>query len=101
MTLTVECDRKSITTIEGLKEQKTGELNPLQRSFVDRSAFQCGFCTPGIIVTAQALLDKTPEPSESEIQEALAGPLLPVHISLRGGRSGEGCGQRKAHGDRR
>jgi CO/xanthine dehydrogenase Mo-binding subunit/aerobic-type carbon monoxide dehydrogenase small subunit (CoxS/CutS family) len=73
MTLTSECDGKGITTIEGLKDQKTGELNPLQRSFVAASAFQCGFCTPGMIMTAQALLEKTPDPSENQVQEALAG----------------------------
>jgi CO/xanthine dehydrogenase Mo-binding subunit/aerobic-type carbon monoxide dehydrogenase small subunit (CoxS/CutS family) len=73
MTLTVECDRKSVVTIEGLQNPKTGELNALQRSFIDHTAFQCGFCTPGMIMTAQALLDKTPDPSEDEIQEALAG----------------------------
>ena len=64
---------KNIVTIEGLKDQKTGELNRLQQSFISHSAFQCGFCTPGIIMSAQALLDKTPDPSEDEIQEALAG----------------------------
>ena len=73
MTLTVECNGKSVVTIEGLKDQKTGKLNALQQSFVDHSAFQCGFCTPGIIMTSQALLDKNPTPSEDEVQEALAG----------------------------
>lgn len=73
MTLTIECNEKSIVTIEGLKDQKTGELNRLQQSFISHSAFQCGFCTPGIIMSAQALLDKTPDPSEDEIHEALAG----------------------------
>ena len=71
--LTAECDGKNVVTIEGFKDQKTGELNALQRSFIDHSAFQCGFCTPGIIVSAQALLDKTSDPSEDEIEEALAG----------------------------
>jgi hypothetical protein len=73
MTLTVECDGKSVVTIEGLQDPKTGELNALQQSFIDQAAFQCGFCTPGIIMTAQALLDKTPDPSEDEIQQALVG----------------------------
>ena len=73
MTLTIECNDKNIVTIEGLKDQRTGELNRLQQSFISHSAFQCGFCTPGIIMSAQALLDKTPDPSEDEIQEALAG----------------------------
>ncbi len=72
-TLTVECDGMNITTIEGLEDPKTGELHPLQQSFVDNTAFQCGFCTPGIIMTAKALLDEDPNPSEDEIKEALAG----------------------------
>jgi CO/xanthine dehydrogenase Mo-binding subunit/aerobic-type carbon monoxide dehydrogenase small subunit (CoxS/CutS family) len=73
MTLTIECNRKSVVTIEGLQDQQTGELNRLQQSFISHSAFQCGFCTPGIIMSAQALLNKTPDPSEDEIQEVLAG----------------------------
>jgi aerobic-type carbon monoxide dehydrogenase small subunit (CoxS/CutS family) len=73
MTLTVECDGKNVVTIEGLKDRKTGELNALQQSFIDHTAFQCGFCTPGIIMSAQALLDKSPDPSEDEVEQALAG----------------------------
>jgi aerobic-type carbon monoxide dehydrogenase small subunit (CoxS/CutS family) len=73
MMLTVECDGKSITTIEGLEDPKTGELDPLQQSFIDNAAFQCGFCTPGIIMTSKALLDKNPYATETEIKEALAG----------------------------
>ena len=73
MTLTVECDGKDITTIEGLEDEKTGELDPLQQSFIDHTAFQCGFCTPGIIMTAKALLDKNPSPTEDEIKQELAG----------------------------
>jgi aerobic-type carbon monoxide dehydrogenase small subunit (CoxS/CutS family) len=71
--LTVECDGKSVTTIEGLRDPITGELDPLQQSFVDHTAFQCGFCTPGIIITAKALLNKNPSPTEQEVKEALAG----------------------------
>ncbi len=71
--LTVECDGKTITTIEGLRDQKTGELDPLQQAFIDHTAFQCGFCTPGIIVTARALLNENPHPSEEEVKEALSG----------------------------
>lgn len=73
MTLTVECDGKSITTIEGLEDLKTGQLHPLQQAFINNTAFQCGFCTPGMIMTAKALLDKNPSPSEDDIKEALAG----------------------------
>jgi carbon-monoxide dehydrogenase small subunit len=73
MTLSVECDGKSITTIEGLGDRITGELDPLQQSFIDHTAFQCGFCTPGIIITTKALLNKNPSPTEQEVKEALAG----------------------------
>jgi len=71
--LTVECDGKTITTIEGLKNPETGELDPLQQAFIDYTAFQCGFCTPGIIMTAKALLNENPHPDEEEIKEALSG----------------------------
>jgi carbon-monoxide dehydrogenase small subunit len=73
MVLTADCDGSSVTTIEGLEDPLTGELSPLQKAFVDNSAFQCGFCTPGIIMSTKALLDKNPEPSEEEIREALSG----------------------------
>jgi aerobic carbon-monoxide dehydrogenase small subunit len=73
MTLTVECDGNSITTIEGLEDPKTGKLHPIQQAFVDHTAFQCGFCTPGIIMSTKALLDENPSPSEKKIKEALAG----------------------------
>lgn len=73
MTLTVECDGKAITTIEALSNAKTGELDPLQQSFIDHTAFQCGFCTPGIIMSAKALLNENPSPTEEEVKEALSG----------------------------
>ena len=71
--LTVECDGRNITTIEGLRDLKTRELDPLQQAFIDHTAFQCGFCTPGMIMTAKALLDENPAPSEDELKEALSG----------------------------
>lgn len=73
MTLTVELDGKSIATIEGLGDPITGKLDPLQQSFIDHTAFQCGFCTPGMIMSAKALLDENPSPTEQEVKEALAG----------------------------
>ena len=73
MTLTVECDRKQIATIEGLQDQTTGKLDEIQQAFIDHTAFQCGFCTPGIIVASRALLNKNPSPTEAEIKEALSG----------------------------
>jgi len=71
--ITVECSGKSITTIEGLKDPETGELDPLQQAFIDHTAFQCGFCTPGMIMTAKALLNENPAPCEDEVKEALSG----------------------------
>ena len=73
MLLTIECDGKAITTIEGLNNTKTGELDPLQQSFIDHTAFQCGFCTPGMIMSAKALLNENPSPTEEEVKEALSG----------------------------
>ena len=73
MTLTVECDGCSIITIEGLEDPETGNLHPLQQSFIDSTAFQCGFCTPGIIMSAKVLLDEDPSPTEEAIKQALAG----------------------------
>jgi carbon-monoxide dehydrogenase small subunit len=73
MILTVECDGKEITTIEGLKDPKTGGLDPLQQSFIDHTAFQCGFCTPGMIMSAKALFNENPSPTVEEVKEALSG----------------------------
>jgi carbon-monoxide dehydrogenase small subunit len=73
MALTVECDGKDIVTIEGLEDRKTGQLHPLQQAFIDNTAFQCGFCTPGILMSAKALLDTNPRPTEDDIKQALAG----------------------------
>ena len=72
MTLTVELDGKTITTIEGLEDAKKG-LDPIQQAFIDEYAFQCGYCTPGIIMVAKALFMKKAQPTPDEIQEALAG----------------------------
>ena len=68
-----EAKGKAITTIEGLSRE--GKLHPLQQAFIDEGAVQCGFCTPGVILTAKALLDSNPQPSETEIREAIAGNL--------------------------
>lgn len=73
MTLTVECDGKNITTIEGLSDVRAGKIDPLQQAFIEYTAFQCGFCTPGIIMSAKALLNESPSPSEAEVKEALSG----------------------------
>jgi len=73
MLLTIECDGKQITTIEGLQDQTTGKLDEIQQAFIDHSAFQCGFCTPGIIVASKALLSKNLSATEAEIKQALSG----------------------------
>lgn len=69
----VQADGRQITTIEGLATD--GELNPVQEAFVKNYAFQCGYCTPGMVMTSHALLQKNPNPSEDEIRKALAGNL--------------------------
>jgi carbon-monoxide dehydrogenase small subunit len=71
LTLALECEGKSITTIEGISSE--GVLHPVQKSFIENGAIQCGYCSPGIIMTAKALLDEKPQPSDDEIKEALAG----------------------------
>ena len=73
LVLAVESDGCTVTTIEGLSAG--GELHPLQRSFVDNGAVQCGFCTPGMILSAKALLDENPNPTEEDIRFGLAGNL--------------------------
>ena len=71
--LAVQADGSSVTTIEGLA--KNGELHPLQAAFSKEHALQCGFCTPGMILSAADLLARKPDPSESDIRHALAGNL--------------------------
>lgn len=67
----LEADGQEIMTIEGLSKGRG--LNPIQEAFVEHSGMQCGFCTPGMIVSAKALLDRKPDPGEKEIREAMAG----------------------------
>ncbi|MBE0623391.1 MAG: (2Fe-2S)-binding protein [Burkholderiales bacterium] len=71
--LAIECDGSSIETIEGLAEGP--ELHPLQAAFSDHGGSQCGYCTPGVLMTAKGLLDAEPNPSRERIKEALAGNL--------------------------
>lgn len=73
LVLAVEAEGRRIQTIEGLAEE--GELHPVQEAFVEKGGIQCGFCSPGMILTAKALLDKTPNPGEMEIREAISGNL--------------------------
>jgi carbon-monoxide dehydrogenase small subunit len=71
--LALDAVGKKITTIEGLSE--SGQLHPLQQAFVDQGALQCGFCTPGMILTAQAVLQEDPRPTEETIKKKMAGNL--------------------------
>jgi len=73
LVLAAEAQGRSVDTIEGVAEGS--ELHPVQQKFLERGALQCGFCTPGFIVAAKALLDRNPDPSESEIRFWLAGNL--------------------------
>ena len=75
MLLAIECDGFDITTIEGLANPKTGELHILQKSFIENGGIQCGFCTPGVILAAKALLDKNISPTDEEIREAINGNI--------------------------
>jgi aerobic carbon-monoxide dehydrogenase small subunit len=73
-TLAYEARDKNVTTIEGL-ERPDGTLHPLQQAFIDEFAFQCGFCTPGMIMAAKALLDENPKPTRSEIIHHMDGNI--------------------------
>ncbi len=74
LVLAAECDGRAVTTIEGLGG-RDGALDPLQAAFADLGGSQCGYCTPGFILTAKHLLDRNPRPSRDEIAEALSGNL--------------------------
>lgn len=74
ITLAIACQGKKISTIEGMAD-KQGNLHPIQQAFVDHGAVQCGFCTPGMILSAKALLDRNPLPSELEIKRSISGNI--------------------------
>jgi carbon-monoxide dehydrogenase small subunit len=69
----VQADGREVTTVEGLA--KDGELSPIQEAFIKHYAFQCGYCTPGMVMTSHALLQSNPNPSEEQLRKALAGNL--------------------------
>ena len=73
MMLAIQADGASIQTVEGISED--GSLDPLQQSFSDHHALQCGYCTPGMLMSAKALLDENPEPTEPEIRRAIQGNI--------------------------
>ena len=71
--LAAQVAEREILTVEGLA--RDGELHPIQQAFIDHGAIQCGYCTPGMILSAKALLDKNPAPTEEEVKEAIGGNL--------------------------
>ncbi|MBI4491485.1 MAG: (2Fe-2S)-binding protein [Chloroflexi bacterium] len=73
MELAIEAEGRSVTTIEGLA--RNGHLHPIQQAFVEHHGMQCGFCTPGMIMVARALLESNPAPTEQEVKEALVGNI--------------------------
>jgi len=73
LALPIQIEHRAITTVEGMADGS--ELHPLQQAFAELGAAQCGYCTPGILLTAQALLDETPAPTRDQIKAALAGNL--------------------------
>ncbi len=108
LVLAVEADGKKVLTIEGLNQGCL--LHPLQEAFIRHGAVQCGYCSPGMILTAKALLDKNPNPTESEVKKHIAGNLCrcgsykgivkavlslgrPPHPALSPGIGGEGKGE--------
>ena len=70
----MEADGRNVTTIEGLTDSR-GSLHPIQKAFIEYGAIQCGFCTPGMVLSAKALLDENPKPTEEEIRHGIAGNL--------------------------
>jgi carbon-monoxide dehydrogenase small subunit len=72
LTMAYQCEGKSITTIEGLGSM---EIDPIQQCFLEEGGYQCGYCTPGMIISVKALLTHNPEPSTEDIEEALSGNL--------------------------
>jgi xanthine dehydrogenase YagT iron-sulfur-binding subunit len=93
MTFAVACEGKSIETIEGLA--KDGELHPVQRAFIDADAFQCGFCTPGQILSIVALLRETAAPTEDEVRRAVAGNLCRCGAYSNIVKAGVSAGKRR------
>lgn len=70
----MEAEGRNITTIEGLIDSQ-GYLHPIQKTFIEYGAIQCGFCTPGMVLSAKAILDENPKPTEEEIRNGIAGNL--------------------------
>ena len=91
--LAVQCDGEEVTTVEGLADG--GTLNPLQQAFQDHHGLQCGFCTPGVLMTLTEFLRDHADPTEAEVREVLSGQSLPLHRLPGHGR--RGARRREAH----
>ncbi|MCA1552981.1 MAG: (2Fe-2S)-binding protein [Chloroflexi bacterium] len=98
LALPIELEGKQITTVEGMA--KHGRLHPLQQAFAELGAAQCGYCTPGILLTAKALLDNDPQPARETIKEALAGNLCRCTGYLKIWEAVELAAARMNHDDR-
>ncbi|MCM3172178.1 (2Fe-2S)-binding protein [Paenibacillus sp. MER 99-2] len=70
-----QCQGREITTIEGLSGEQQGDLHPIQQAFVEEGGFQCGYCTPGMVISTKALLDQHPQPTQEQIEIGLCGNL--------------------------
>lgn len=73
LVLAAQVDGKEVTTIEGLENE--GKLHPIQEAFIEEGAIQCGYCTPGMVISAKALLDRNPDPTDDEIKTGISGNL--------------------------
>jgi aerobic-type carbon monoxide dehydrogenase small subunit (CoxS/CutS family) len=91
LTLAIDCEGRDVRTIEGLADGMS--LDPVQQAFIEEDAFQCGYCTPGQIISMRALLDENPDPSDTEIMRAVSGNLCRcgayAHIARAGRRAAE------------
>jgi xanthine dehydrogenase YagT iron-sulfur-binding subunit len=96
LTLAVSCEGKRVETIEGLAQG--GELHPVQRAFIEADAFQCGFCTPGQIMSVVALLRATPAPTEEDVRRAVTGNLCRCGAYPNIVAAGVSAGRRKRQG---
>jgi xanthine dehydrogenase YagT iron-sulfur-binding subunit len=94
MTLAVTCEGKAVETIEGLA--KDGDLHPVQRAFIDADAFQCGFCTPGQVMSIVALLRENAAPTEEDVRRAVAGNLCRCGAYPNIVKAGVSAGRRKS-----
>ena len=95
-TLAAMCEGHEIRTVESLEVD--GELDPIQQGFHEKHALQCGFCTPGMLMTTRALLDENPDPTDQEIRTAISGAHLPLHRLQEHRRRGAVGGRARSRG---